>query len=138
MKGSLFLLAAAAALPLGAAQAQSVETGTGDWSAMPELQQRNEYFMSDQSMDEIEDVGRRQVCQVPGLSGVGVSLDVPFAVKFDPNGAAQRIVVRDMGCHDLEMVLGRVLAQLTNAGEYRPTGASRNGWYRSTLSFTLQ
>lgn len=138
MRGSLFLLAAAAALPLGAAGAQTVETGTGDWSAMPEMQPRNEYFMSDQSMDEIEDIARRQVCNVPGVAPVGVSLDVPFAVKFDANGAAQRVVVRDMGCHDLEMVLGRVLAQLTNAGEYRPTGSSRNGWYRSRLSFSLE
>lgn len=127
------LVLAMALLASGAAAAQTVDVGTGNWDRFPEAGRRGVYDLSDGTMDAIEAIGRAQACQVPGLGRTAIDLRVPVALRFDSRGQVERIVIRDIGCPALEQVLGRTLRGLASAGEFRPTGGA--GWYRSAVQF---
>lgn len=121
----------------GAAVAQPVDVGSGDWSAFPELEKRGELRMTDGSMDIIERIAGTGQCTVPGLSGSSVDINVPFIVRYDREGAIEQIVLRELGCPELEVVLGAAVLEMTRAGEYR-RAASSDGWHRGEISFANQ
>ena len=118
-----------------AAGAQNVDVGTGDWSAIPEVQPRGLVRMADAQMDLIESVGASGRCNVPGLGREAVDLMVPFLIRFNSEGSVERIIMRDLSCPELEVALGAAVVHLARANEYRLRSGSPAGWYRSEISF---
>ena len=127
---------AAALLCSAAAGAQTVDVGTGNWDRFPNAERSGRFFLNDSTIDAIEALGREGACQVPGLSRGGVNIDVPFVIRFTPAGQVERIVLRDMGCPQLERLLAVPLQGMAQAGEFRPTGGA--GWHRSTIQFSIE
>ncbi len=128
---SLGLMLAAA----GTANAQSVEIGTGDWSSVPVIQPRGKVRMTEEIVERLHKVAAETKCNVSGFTARRIDLAVPFVIQFTPEGGIGRIVLRNMRCPQLESVLGGVLLQMAEAGEYRPTGENPERWYRSELTF---
>lgn len=129
---SLFLAAS------GTAQGQSVEIGTGDWSEVPAIQPRGNMHVTARIMDRLHRIAAESRCTVQGFTRRRIAMTVPFVIRFTPQGAVERIILRDLSCPQLESVLGAVLLQMAHAGAYRPTGENRERWYRSELSFQSQ
>ena len=129
---------AAMALLVGSAtaQAQQVDVGTGDWTQLPTARNLRSMTISEAAMQRVEAIGRRRTCAVPGLGPRRISLSVPFTIRFDEERRAQRIVLRDLGCPELETVLGRVVQGMAARGAYAPSGGP--GWYRNALEFTIE
>lgn len=116
-----------------AAGAQAVDAGRGDWDRFPAAQDSGRRYLSAAAMDRIEEIARQGACRVPGLRRYPVDLSVPFVLRFNAAGSVERIVVRDLGCPELERLLGGALQEMAAAGEYRPTRGP--GWYRSSIEF---
>ena len=134
------LWAATALLTLAAspAAAQIVESADGTWESLPLIAARGDYNMGPGAIDRIQRLAHDRTCNVPGLGPRRIDLTIPIALQFDSAGALQRIVVRRMGCPQLDSVMGGVALDLARRGEYRPTGENQTGWYRSEISFTVQ
>jgi hypothetical protein len=132
------LLMIALLMTAAPAAAQTITSAGGDWSQVPEIRARGLHRMSSESMDRIEELAKSGECSVPGLDRNRIDLTVPFVLEFAPGGELQKVVVRKLGCEQLESIMGGVILQLARAGEYKPTGENHLGWYRSELSFSLQ
>jgi hypothetical protein len=128
--GLSLLLAAA-----GTANAQSVEIADGDWSTVPVIQPRGKVRMTADIVDRLHKIAEETKCNISGFTPRRIDLAVPFVIQFTPQGGIGRIVLRNMRCPQLESVLGAVLLQMAQAGEYRPTGENQERWYRSELTF---
>jgi len=137
MKGSAML--AALAFFAASAEAQTtVDVGTGDWSAIPEVQPRGNLRMADSQMDLIEQVAEQGRCTVPGLGRQAIDISVPFLIRYGANGTVEQIVLQDLRCPELEVALGAAVLHLARADEYRPRGTVVPGWYRSEIGFANQ
>ncbi len=128
----------AAALLLGstAATAATVEVATGDWSGLPVLKTRNFDSISPRAVGRIHEIVARGECTLPGQNKRKLDLTVPFAVHFQPNGTLDRVIIPRMNCEKIESIMGRVLLDLVESGEYKSTGENSEGWYRSAISFS--
>ncbi len=118
----------------GTANAQSVEVGQGDWSALPAIKPRGQVQMPPSVLDQLHKLARETDCSVRGFKPSLIDLKVPYVIGFTAEGAVDRIVLRDLQCPQLETALGHVLLQMALAGEYRPRRGSAERWYRSELS----
>jgi len=125
----LFLAAA------GTANAQSVEVGEGDWSALPVIEPRGRVQMPPGVVDRLHRLARETDCSVRGFRASAIDLSVPYVIGFTDEGKVDRIVLRDLKCPQLETALGNVLLQMALAGEYRRNRGGAARWYRSELSF---
>ena len=121
-----------------AAHAQTVETAVGDWAGIPHIEAQGIHRMGFDWMDKMEALAKTRECEVQGFWAKKIDLTVPFMLNFSPDGTLQRVVVRKLGCEKLESLVGGAIMQLAQAGEYRPTGQNKMGWYRSEYSFVLR
>jgi hypothetical protein len=129
------LLAVAALLAGSAVQAQPVDVGTGDWSKLPEARRTGLSNIGTATADAVEELGRKGTCRVPGLGPRRVDISVPFALKFR-GSRVEQIVLRDVGCPELETLLGRVVQRLAAQEEF--VANKGPGWYRSVLELTVE
>ena len=130
------LLAMAVLLGAVQASAATVEVVTGDWSDLPYLKQRGSEKISPMAVAQIHEVVRTGTCTLAGQGKKRLNMTVPFAVQFEPNGTLNKIIIPKMNCAPVESIMGRVLLDLVNSGEYRSTGENQTGWYRSEISFS--
>lgn len=130
--------ALAAALLLGSvpAAAASVEVATGDWSNIPWAERRAYNIISGEAVDRIHKSFANGSCKMRGQTKNRVNLRVPFLVKFADDGSVDRIVVRKLGCPDVEAVLGSALLHQVKGGDYKATGENEALWYRSEVLLT--
>ena len=119
----------------GTANAQSVDVGEGDWSSVPLIAPRGHVGIAPAAIDRLHTLASLTSCKVQGFEAKRIDLTVPFVMQFTPQGAVDRIVLRDLKCPALETALGTVVLEMAKAGEYRPTGRNPQRWYRSELSF---
>jgi len=133
-------LAVALAFLMSAAQPAepSVEVAGGDWSSIPRMAAQGDNYISKFAIERVQEIFSGNSCTIRGQSRNKLDLTVPFLVQFDPGGAPQRIIVRKVGCPQLETLLGGVVLHLVKRGEYRPTGENLAGWYQSDVSFALR
>mgnify|MGYP003579400078 CR=1 FL=1 len=130
------LIALALLLGSAAASAATVEVATGDWNGLPAMKARGSESISSMAIANIHDVIRNGQCTLPGQSKRKVDLTIPFAAQFAPNGTLNRVILPNMQCQRIEAIMGRVLLDLIESGEYQPTGENPEGWYRSEISFS--
>ena len=130
----------ALALLLGSFQASAatVEVVTGDWSDLPLLRHRGFENISPTAVASIHEVIRNGTCTLPGQNKRKLDMTVPFAVRFEPNGRLDKIILPKMNCAPVESIMARVLLDLVQSGEYRSTGENQTGWYRSEISFSSE
>ncbi len=116
-------------------QAQQVDVGTGDWSSLPRARVVGNANVGPAVAAEVERIGRDRSCQVEGLGPRRVDIAVPFVLEIDSSQHVQRIVVKDIGCPELETLLGQVVQRLAAIGEY--SGTEGPGWYRSAIELSI-
>jgi hypothetical protein len=131
------LLAASAALFSQAALAQSVEVAEGDWSNIPAAGLAGgPDFISEKSMARIDKLVAAGKCPSVGDRKF-INLNVPILVQFDGGNQVQKIVVRRIGCPELEAIVGGIAAGRAKLGYYKSTGTNQAGWYRSEISYSV-
>ena len=137
----MLLSLTAALLIAGTAQASApaaVEAGRADWDKFPALQKAARSHPTSGMVDRVAEILRSEQCSLPGQSPQKFDITVPYLVLVRPDGAAERIVVADLGCPSLETFAGAIVQKLGELGDFRPTGKERPAWYSSKLNFNLR
>jgi hypothetical protein len=131
------LFAVSAALISQTALAQMVEVAEGDWSDIPAVSVSDvPAYISERSMVQIDKLLAAGKCPSVGNRKY-VNLNVPILVQFDGGNQVQKIVVRRIGCPEVEAIVGSIAAGRAKQGYYRSTGKNQAGWYRSEISYSL-
>jgi hypothetical protein len=131
------MLVASAVLLSQAAPAQSIDVAEGDWSDIPSAGlAKGPAFISEQSMGRIDKLLAAGKCPSIGNRKY-VNLNVPILVQFDGGDQVQKIVVRRIGCPEVEAIVGGIAAGRAKQGYYRSTGKNQTGWYRSEISYSV-
>jgi hypothetical protein len=117
--------------PAPAAAAPTVEIADGNWSWLPSLKQR-----SNAELRNIA-IGPDQKCSALATKADATEFNISFAAHFDPDGTPTRVVMHRLDCPEVEGILGGVLREMVEKGDYRPDGTNADGWYKGTLSFTI-
>jgi hypothetical protein len=120
------------------ATAPVVEVGEANWSAFPKLKMRDRRFPTAGMLDAAETILRERQCQLPGQSYKYFDITIPYAVQLEPNGAASRVVVADIGCPALETYVGSLVLELAKRGDFQANSQSNPRWYSSQFNFTMQ
>ncbi|HEX8842940.1 MAG TPA: hypothetical protein VF757_11670 [Sphingomicrobium sp.] len=115
----------------------TVETATGDWSYLPSLSVRGYDHLNLKMMAKLHEIASHGQCTLPGYSEGKLDLRLSFAVQYDPKGTLQRVVLPKLNCPEAESVVGGTVLEMLQGGDYRPTGANEDGWYKGDLSFTF-
>ena len=131
------LLAASAALIAQTAMAQTIEVAEGDWSDIPAAGLGGgPAYLSEKSMGQIDKLLAAGKCSSVGNRKYA-NLNVPILMQFDGGSQVQKIVVRRIGCPEVEAIVGRIAADRAKLGYYRATGQNQTGWYRSEITYSL-
>lgn len=120
---------------LMAAAAPTIEVSSGDWSNIPAMPSKSNFLLGTAAMKGIDRAVAEGKCPQAG-SKRHIRLDVPVLVQFGEGAAVQRVVVRKIGCPEVEEIVGNVALQSAQAGRFAPSGINRAGWYRSAVSYT--
>lgn len=133
MKRLLALAAAIASAPLAAA---TVEVASGDWSNIPEMTYKGYPRVPLEAALRIQESLASGECSVAGQSEDKFDLRVPFLVRFEPDGAVDKLVLQRVGCDRIEIVVGQMALKIVQAGGYKPSKQKNaTGWYRGTIRF---
>lgn len=127
----LFATAAAAPMP-------KVEVATGDWSELPALQSRNYNHLQSNVMQRLWELAHSKTCAIPGYSIGNLDFRMSFAAQYNPDGSVARVILPKLACPEAEGILGGALVEMIQGGDYRPTGASEQGWYQGSLTFGFE
>jgi hypothetical protein len=127
MVASLLLLASAASVP--------IDVGRFDPADFPNAQKVERRMPHSYMNERIEKVLARGECQLPGQTAQRFDIDIPYAVLMGPTGAAQRVVVKDVGCPAIETWVGQIAIELAKAGDFKPSSKGER-WYVSEAYFT--
>lgn len=117
------------------AAAQTVQVAEGDWKHLPPLEYINSNHLDDLMLAGIADVVERGDCELPGQSKRHLDLTVPFAVQYGANGQVERLVLKKLGCTQIEGIVAGALLEMVKGGDFRPTPANSDGWFRGEFSF---
>jgi len=128
-----FLFAAASA----AAASVSVEVANGDWSKLPQLNQRGYDHLNGKMMAKLYEIADSKQCPSFTVNQGKLDFRIGFAVQYDATGSLTRVVLPRLECAEAESVAGGALLEMLESGDFAPTGKSRNGWYQGTLGFSF-
>jgi hypothetical protein len=116
-------LAAATAAPA------PVTVGKFNETAFPKAVLRERRMPQEELTARADIIMKAKVCSFPGQTVDRYAITVPYAVLLQPSGTITKVVVRDVGCPDLEILTGQVANELGKAGDFKPTGAAGDQWY---------
>jgi hypothetical protein len=125
--GAAFLLAA---IP---AAAQTIETGSGDWSNIPELSQPARAAVDKDIVAAVAEAVDRGECKIPGQRRGNLDMKVPFLVHYRAGGPFDRVVIHSLGCARAETLLGGAVWHLLRQGAFQSAHAPHEGWYRGEV-----
>ncbi len=126
------LFIAGAALPPA-----RVEAGRADWDSFPALRKTPRSHPTAAMVDRVSGLLEERRCSLPGQSPRKFDITIPYLVRVRPDGAAERVVVADLGCPALETYVGSIVLKLSELGDFKPSGDSRPRWYASRLNFNI-
>ena len=131
------LFAAALLFAAAPAAAQTVETATGDWSNIPEMQQLSGASIEPNVIAAIAETMHYRECVIEGQHRTNVDVDMPFLVLFKADGTVDRLVIRPLGCPRAEGLLAGAVLRLVQRGGFTPQGQRRQGWFRGHVGFAI-
>ena len=117
--------------------AQNVTSGEGDWSGIPELRKNRIIQLSSGAQNMVEKLVAQGKCKSVG-SKDRVNLALPFLVEFTPDNTVVSIMVKRIGCPEVESIAASTALHAAQAGQIKPNGDNPAGWYRGEISYILQ
>jgi hypothetical protein len=117
--------------------AQNVTSGEGDWSGIPELRKNSVVELSSGAQIMIEKVVAQGKCKAVG-SKDRVNLALPFLVEFAPDNSVASIMVKRIGCPEVESIAASTALHAAESDSIKPNGDNPAGWYRGEISYILR
>jgi len=131
----LSLLLAAASTPV--AGAVTVESATGDWSKLPVLSQRGYAHFNEKMQAKLFEIAASKSCPAFQLNQGRLDFRITFATQYAGDGTLSKLVLPKLDCAEAESVAGGAVLEMLQAGDYAPSGNSRNGWYQGEIGFSF-
>ena len=130
------LIAALAAAQAPDTSTPTLEVGQANWSQFDRLGTRLEVPTATM-IGAVQGILRSRACPRLPQRTDRFDFTVNYAVRFDANNRAERIVVQEMGCRPLEELVSGIVRDMIR---YRmvdvpSTGAAR--WYGNAINFNL-
>lgn len=120
------------------AAAQTVQTGETDWSSFPRLKGKLRDLPTPTMVSRIEQLLADKECRLPGQEPEKFNIDVPFVVLLKPDGSVERLVVKKIGCPQIEAGVANVILERAARGDFRSGAPEAPSWYGSEISFVLK
>ena len=114
-----------------------VDVGRVNVDALPAVPTTRQLPTPDM-ISKVEQILAAQTCKLPGQSKDRFDIDVPFAVLVQPDGRAGRVVVNEVGCPEIESLVGLVVLELARQGDFGATGQPKARWFGGKLNFNLR
>jgi hypothetical protein len=89
-------------------------------------------------MQRIWEIARERTCRIPGYSVGNLDFRMSFAAQYNPDGTVARLVMPKLDCPEAEGILAGALLEMIQAGDYRRTSDSPEGWYKGSLTFGFE
>lgn len=86
--------------------------------------------------NRIERILAAHECKLDGQTKTRFNIVVPYAVLMEPSGQPKKVVVKDIGCAQIERLVGEIGSELANAGDFRVAHNDGAEWYVSEAYFT--
>ncbi|MEO8547078.1 MAG: hypothetical protein ABI422_01795 [Sphingomicrobium sp.] len=134
---SVFALVLTAGITTAAPATVRVETASGDWKNLPQLNQKGYNHLSEKMQAKLFEIAESKSCPAFALKQGRLDFRVGFAVQYEATGTLARLLLPKLDCAEAESVTGGVLLEMLNSGDYSPTGKSSTGWYQGTLGFSF-
>src|SRR5690348_17511753 len=112
-----------ALLVLAAATSNPIEVGRFEPSAFPNAVKVDRRIPQEELTARADRIMKSGRCSFPGQTVDQYAIDVPYAVLLQPSGEVTKVVVKEVGCPELELLTGEVANELAKAGDFRPTKA---------------
>ncbi len=117
--------------------AQTVEIGEGDWRNIPPIGQNMSVALGLGAMERIDKIVNKGECKPLGRRGK-IVMAMPFIVEFNPDRTVARLVVKRIGCPEVEQIAASAALHAAKTGRATPTGVNTAGWYRGEVSYFLE
>ena len=124
-----------ALLFLAAATSNPINVGKFDPSQFPNAVKVSRRMPQEELTARADRIMQSGRCSFPGQSADRYSIDVPYAVLLQPTGEVSQVVVKEIGCPELELLTGEVANELAKARDFRPTKAPSEQWYVSEVYY---
>ena len=129
------LLALTLLLASAPVAAQTVQVAESDWSYLPRMEHVSNNHLDSLMLAGVHDVIRRGDCEIPGQRKHAIDLTVPFATQLTADGKVNRLVLKPLGCAEVEGIVAGALLEMLKGGDYRPVSRNAEGWYQGEFSF---
>jgi hypothetical protein len=114
---------------------ESIDVGKFDPSAFPNAVKVSRRMPQEELTARADRIMQSGRCTFPGQTVDQYSIDVPYAVLLQPSGEVSKVVVKEVGCPELELLTGEVANELAKARDFRPTKARTDQWYVSEVYY---
>jgi hypothetical protein len=74
-------------------------------------------------------------CNISGQNKTRFDIVVPYAVLIDTAGQARQVVGKEIGCADIERLVGEVAVSLAEEGDIKAQHKTGDRWYASEVQF---
>lgn len=132
----LVLIATAIVALAAPTAAQRIEVADGDWSDFPTLEKSQTVNLGDGAMNTIDRLVADGKCSKIG-SKKRIRMDIPFLVQFVDGAKVERVMLKRIGCPEVESIAANAAYYAAKAGRIRPGTSNAAGWYRGTVSYIL-
>ena len=131
------LLAAAALSAQAAAAPERIEFGHANWDKFPRLERSGHPLPYAQMVEVAELVFDEKQCEIEGQCARRFDITIPYAVYLGADGKAERVLVKDLGCAPIQNLVGEVVYQLSELGDFE-AGDDAPRWYPDEMNLTLE
>ena len=122
-------------LLLAAANSAPIEVGKFDPAAFPSAIKVDRRIPQAELIERADRIMKSGRCSFPGQKVDRYSITVPYAVLIEPSGNVDKLVVKEVGCPELELLTGQVANELAKARDFRPTKTAAAQWYVSEVDY---
>jgi hypothetical protein len=119
------------------AQSQAVEVGEGDWRNIPFLTGNRTVNLGIGAMERVDKIVAAGKCRAIGRRDT-IKLLMPFIVEFNPDKSVARLVIKRIGCPEVEQIAASAAVHAAKTGRVVSDGKNDAGWYRGEVSYILE
>lgn len=127
----------AAALLLQPAVPENVDVAQANWNNYPRLETPSLAIPTGDMVTRVQRLMQSGECSFEGQRPRRFSIDVSYGVELDSTGNARRILVQDVGCRPLELMVGRIAADIVRQGWVRTAPPTQPTIYANRINFNL-
>lgn len=126
-----------AALLFQPAVPDNIDVAEANWRAYPRLDTPVLAIPNGDMVTEVQRMMQRGECRFEGQSPRRFSVNISYGVQLDSSGNATRIIVQDIGCRPLELMVGRIAADIVRRGFVRTAPPAAPTIYARQINFNL-